>query len=192
MIQLVIGLLLFLGVHSIGIVASDWRDRTAERIGRRTWRALYSVASIVGFVLLIRGYGLARLQPIVLYTPPTWSHVVTALLMLPVFPLLIAAYAPGRIQAALKHPLLAAVKFWALAHLVANGTLADLLLFGGFMAWAVADRISFKRRTARPVRGAPPGRFNDAIAVVVGLALYALFAGWLHARWIGVPVWPLF
>jgi uncharacterized membrane protein len=105
--------------------------------------------------------------------------------MLPVFPLILAAYLPGRIKTTMKHPMLAAVKFWALAHLLANGTLADVLLFGGFLAWAVVDRISLKRRT-QVIATAPPGKFNDAIAIVAGLILYAFFIGWAHVRLFGV------
>ncbi|MGH8177024.1 MAG: NnrU family protein [Steroidobacter sp.] len=190
MIYLIAGLLVFLGIHSVSIVAPNWRDATAARLGERPWKGLYAVISIASFVLLIWGYGVARMDPVVLYVPPPWTRWLAALLMLPVFPLLLAAYFPGRIQATLKHPMLAAVKFWALAHLLANGALADLLLFGGFLAWAVADRISFKRRMQRPVRGAPASRFNDAIAVVVGLALYFVFMNWLHVRWIGVSPMP--
>jgi uncharacterized membrane protein len=105
--------------------------------------------------------------------------------MLPVFPLLLAAYLPGRIKTAMKHPMLVAVKCWAFAHLLANGLLADVLLFGGFLAWAVIERISLKRRP-QAIRTAPAGRFNDLIAVVVGLALYAFFIGWAHVRLFGV------
>jgi uncharacterized membrane protein len=189
MSYLIIGLVLFLGVHSVAIVASDWRDRTLARMGEGPWKGLYSVISIAGFVLLIWGYGLARQTPTVLYMPPVWMRYVTAALMLPVFPLLLAAYLPGRIRAALKHPMLAAVVLWAFAHLVANGMLADVLLFGGFLVWAVADRLSMKRRPVRVIRTAPPTGFNDLISVVVGLALYAVFVLWLHAKWFGV--WPL-
>ena len=191
MIYLIAGLVLFLGVHSVSIVAPAWRDATAARLGARPWRGLYSLLSIAGFVLLIWGYGVARMDPIVLYTPPVSMRWLTALLMLPVFPLLLAPYFPGRIKARLKHPMLAAVKFWALGHLLANGTLADLLLFGGFLIWAVADRISFKRRVQRPLQTAPPSRFNDAIAIVAGLVLYFVFMRWLHVRWIGVSPMPL-
>jgi uncharacterized membrane protein len=186
---LIIGLVLFLGVHSVAIVASDWRDRTLARMGEGSWKGLYSVISIAGFVLLIWGYGVARQTPVVLYMPPVWTRHVAAVLMLPVFPLLLAAYLPGRIRAALKHPMLASVMLWAVAHLVANGTLADVLLFGSFLIWAVADRLSMKRRPVRTTRTAPPTGFNDLIAVIVGLALYAVFVLWLHARWFGV--WPL-
>ncbi|HJV63941.1 MAG TPA: NnrU family protein [Albitalea sp.] len=186
MTWLILGLVLFLGVHSVAIVAPSWRDAQAMRLGELPWKGLYSVASIIGFVLLIVGYGMARQSPLVLYTPPTWMRHVTLLLMLPVFPLLLAAYLPARIQAAVKHPMLAAVKLWAFAHLLANGTLADVLLFGGFLVWAVADRISVKHRPPRAVPGAPRRPANDAIAVVAGLVLYALFVGGLHRWLIGV------
>lgn len=187
----VIGLVLFLGVHSVSIVAPAWRDATAARIGEGAWKGLYSLISIASFVLLIWGYGVARMDPVVLYTPPLWTRWLAALLMLPVFPLLIAPYFPGRIKAAVGHPMLAAVKFWALAHLIANGTLADLILFGGFLAWAVADRISYKRRAQRPIPAAPRRGWNDVIVVVVGLALYFLFMHYLHVRWIGVSPMPI-
>jgi uncharacterized membrane protein len=148
---------------------------------------LYALVSLAGFVLLCYGFGLAHQAPVVLYSPPAWLRYAALVLMLPVFPLLIAAYLPGRIKTAAKHPMLAAVKFWAFAHLLANGMLADVLLFGGFLAWAVADRISLKRRsTPQVLRTAPPGRWNDAIAVVLGLATYALLIGWAHARLFGV------
>jgi uncharacterized membrane protein len=190
MTYLIAGLVLFLGIHSIAIFASDWRERRIAQWGERPWKALYSVISIAGFVLLIWGYGLARQEPIVLYVPPRWTRHLAALLMLPAFPLLLAAYLPGKIKTAAKHPMLNAVKFWALAHLVANGMLADVLLFGGFLVWAVADRISFKWRPVRVIRTAPPTPFNDAIVVVLGLGLYVLFAFYLHVRWIGVAPLP--
>jgi uncharacterized membrane protein len=183
---LILGLVLFLGIHSVAIVASDWRDRMLQRVGEGLWKGLYSLISIIGFGLILWGYSIARRQPVVLYSPPYWTHYIAALLMLPAFPMLFAAYLPGRIRAALKHPMLAAVKAWALAHLIANGMLADVLLFGGFLAWAVVDRISFKWRPPRAIRTAPPSAANDIIAVVAGLALYVLFVLWLHARWLGV------
>jgi uncharacterized membrane protein len=186
MVTLIVGLVIFLGFHSIAIVAPAWRERTVARLGKGAWKALYTVASLIGFVLIVYGYGQARFENIALYSPPIWTRHLAALLMLPVFPLIFAAYLPGRIKTALKHPMLAAVKFWALAHLLANGTLADVLLFGGFLAWAVADRISFKRRTQPDLRTAPASKANDLIAVVAGLAAYAVFALWLHQRWIGV------
>ncbi len=191
MTALVVGLLVFLGVHSLSIVSPGGRDRLAARVGERGWKGLYSVASIVGFVLLIWGYGQARAHPVVLYMPPPELRWVTAVLMLPVFPLLLAPYFPGRIRQALKHPMLVAVKLWALAHLLSNGMLADVVLFGAFLAWAVADRISFKRRVQRPLKTLPQSRMNDAIAIVLGLVLYFGFLHYLHLRWIGVSPLPV-
>jgi uncharacterized membrane protein len=185
MTLLVLGLVLFLGIHSVSIVAPAWRDAQAAR-NEKAWKGLYTLIAVAGFVLLVYGYGLARQTPVVLYAPPTWLRHVSLLLMLPFFTLLLAAYLPGRIKTATKHPMLAATKLWALSHLLANGTLADVLLFGGFLAWAVLDRISFKRRVQRPTVGAPPSGANDLIAIVGGLALYGLFMWRAHAWLIGV------
>lgn len=184
---LVVGLVLFLGVHSVGIVAPAWRERMLERLGEKRWKGVYTLVSLAGFLLLIYGYGQARQQPIVLWSPPIGLRHLTLLLLLPVFPLVFAAYLPGRIKAALKHPMLLAVMLWAAAHLLANGTLADLLLFGGFLAWALADRLSFTRRPPQQIQTAPPSRANDAVAVVLGLGLYVVFGVWLHPILIGVP-----
>jgi len=188
MTTLVLGLILFLGVHSISIVNEPWRNRMAARLGEMPWKGIYSIVAIIGVVLIVQGYAAARLDPLVLYTPPVWLRHFSFLLLLPVFPLLLAAYLPGRIKAAVKHPMILAVKFWAAAHLLANGVLADLLLFGGFLAWAVADRISMKRRAPRPVPSAPASNLNDVIAVVGGLLVYVVFFAWLHRVLIGVPV----
>ena len=191
MTTLVIGLVMFLGVHSVAIAAPQGRDALAAKLGERAWKGLYSVLSIVGFVLLVWGYGQARQNPVIVYTPPIELRWVTAILMLPVFPLLLAPYFPGRIRDALKHPMLVAVKLWAFAHLLSNGMLADLLLFGGFLAWAVADRISFKRRVQRPLKTLPTSKRNDVIAIVLGLVLYFAFMHYLHLKWIGVSPMPI-
>lgn len=188
MTELILGLILVLGIHSISIVSPSGRDALARRLGEWPYKGLYSVIAIVGIILVVRGYGDARLDPTVLYTTPSWMSHVVMLLMLPVFPLLLAAYLPGRISVTVKHPMLVAVKAWALAHLLVNGTLADVLLFGGFLAWAVVDRISMKRRTERARPTLPTSSFNDVIVVIGGLGLYVLFAFWLHPAWIGVPV----
>lgn len=180
MLVLVTGLVIFLGVHSISIFAPAWRDSMAARLGVEPWKRVYSLAAIAGFALLVWGYGLARQEPVILYHPPGWLRHVTALLMLPVFPLLLATYLPGRIQSTVKHPMLTATKAWAVAHLLANGSLADVLLFGGFLAWAVLDRISVGKRSPRPIPGAPASKLNDVIAIVGGLAIYAVFVGWAH------------
>ena len=190
MAMLVAGLLIFLGVHATSIFAPAWRNDQLAARGEAVWKGGYALLSLVGFVLIVYGYGIARATPVVLYEPPAFLRHVAWTLMLPVFPLLLASKLPCRISAATKHPMLVAVKLWALAHLLANGTLASTLLFGSFLAWAVADRISLKRRPISPVAGraitAPPGRFNDAIAVVLGLCLYAAFIGVLHLWLIGV------
>ena len=187
MTLLIFGLLIFLGVHSTSIFVPAWRASQAKLRGDAAWKGMYSLLSLAGFVLLIYGYGVARQSPVVLYTPPTFTRHIALLLMLPVFPLLFAAYLPGRIQAAAKHPMLLAVKLWALAHLLVNGTLHDVVLFGAFLTWAVADRISVKRRAVvRAHPGAPPSPVNDVIAVVGGLAAYAVFVLWAHLKLIGV------
>lgn len=190
MTTLILGLLLFFGSHSVSIVAPRGRDALAARLGPLGWRTVYSLVALAGFVLMVRGYAATRLEPVVLYNPPPFLRHVMALLMLPVFPLLLAAYLPGRIRTATRHPMLAATKAWALAHLLVNGLLGDVLLFGSFLAWAVADRISLGKRPARPIATAPPGRYNDAIAVVGGLALYVLFVAWGHLHLIGVAPFP--
>jgi len=185
MILLLIGLVIFLGTHSVSIVAPAWRDRIVSKLGNG-WRVIYSVLSLTGLILIIKGYAAARLEPTVIYTSPLWLHHVTAALMVLVFPLLLATYLPGRIKTLFKHPMLNAVKFWAFAHLLSNGTLNDIVLFGSFLLWAIADRISVKRRPARPLNTFPASKDNDAIAVIGGLALYFLMVHWLHYKLIGV------
>lgn len=184
--MLVIGLVVFLGVHSISIVNAAWRDRMAASMGEWPWKAVYALISLAGLALIVWGYGLARQDPVFLYLPPVWLRHVALLLMIFAFPLLLAAYLPGRIQTLTRHPMLVATKLWALAHLLANGTLADVLLFGSFLAWAVADRISLKRRTPLWAPSLPTSKFNDAIAVGGGLALYAVFLLGLHLWLFGV------
>jgi uncharacterized membrane protein len=186
MSTLILGLIVFFAGHTVSIVNEPWRDGMASRLGEWPWKGLYSVVALIGFVLIVRGYAQTRLDPVVLYLPPVWMRHLALLLMVPVFPLLIATYFPGRIQAAVKHPMLVATKLWAVAHLLANGMLADVLLFGSFLAWAVVDRVSMKRRTQRAIPGAPPSKSNDLIAVAVGLVLYGAFVLWLHTWLIGI------
>ncbi len=183
---LLLGLVVFFAAHSVSIVNEPWRNRVAAKMGEGPWKGVYSLASLAGFALVVWGYGLARQDPVVLYLPPAWLRHLAMLLLVPVFPLLLAAYLPGRIQSAARHPMLLATKLWAVAHLAANGMLADVVLFGAFLAWAVVDRISMKRRTPRPVPHAPASKVNDLIAVIAGLGLYVAFVLWLHAWLIGV------
>lgn len=184
--RLILGLAVFFGVHSISLLALPWRNRAAERLGTTTWQGIYSIAALAGLYLLVSGYGAARASDAVLYATPPAFRYVAALLMLPAFSLALASVIPGRIRTAAKHPLLLATMLWAVAHLLTNGNVADLLLFGVFLVWAVAVRISLEHRPARPIRVLPGSPANDVIVVVGGLALYALFMFWLHARLFGV------
>ncbi|MEQ8183246.1 MULTISPECIES: NnrU family protein [Marinobacter] len=186
MATLIVGLVLFLGVHSLSIVNEPLRNRLHNSLGEGAFKGLYSLAALVGLVLIVWGYGNARLDPTVIYTSPGWLRHLAMLLLIPVFPLLLATYFPGKIKAKLGHPMLVAVKLWALAHLLANGMLHDLLLFGSFLAWAVVDRISLKRRTQRLIATLPASKANDAIAVVGGLAVYAVLVMWAHQWLFGV------
>ncbi len=190
MTELIVGIVLFFGGHSVAIVAPAWRNAMVRRLGAIPWKGLYAAVALVGIVLLVKGYGELRWASTVLYTPPEWLHHVGMVLLLPVFPLLAAAYLPGRIQSTVRHPMLLAVKIWALAHLLMNGRVVDLVLFGAFLAWAIADRIAVKRRITRPAAAPtlPRTAVNDVIAVAVGLGVYAAFVLELHAWLIGVPV----
>ena len=187
MILLIIGIVAVIGIHLLPAFP-DLRDRLIERLGKNGYRIFFSVVSTLGLVLLI--WGFAKAPFIQIWSPPGWTRHIAMLLMLPVFVLLIAAYLPGRIKAAVKNPFLDAISTWALAHLIANGDLASIILFGSFLAYAVFDRIRLKRRAATGLVTVPetgPPR-NDVIAVVGGLALYGVFLVWLHPLLIGVPV----
>jgi uncharacterized membrane protein len=190
---LVLGLVIFIGIH---LVPTNplLRAVLAVRMGEGVWKGVFSLLSLVGFALIVVGYHKLQLHPgknPVVWSPPAWGRHATMALMLPVFPLLIAAYLKGRITAAVRHPMVTAIKLWALAHLLVRGDLGSMLLFLGFLAWAVYDRISLKRREAQgyvKVSGGPV--VNDVIAVVGGFALYAVFVKWGHAALIGLPLMP--
>lgn len=188
MIELVTGLLLFLGVHSVRIVAENWRARRIAAMGEGAWKGLYSLVALAGLVLMVQGYAAVRETPVVLWSPPVWTRHLASLLTLVSFVLLAAAYVPrNRIRAAIGHPMVAGVKAWAVAHLLANGNLADLLLFGGFLVWAVLDFRAARRRDRRDgVAPSSAGMVGDATVLVVGLAAWAAFAFWLHGALIGV------
>jgi uncharacterized membrane protein len=185
---LILGLVIFLGVHSVRIVADDWRTRMRSRLGEGAWKGLYTVLAIAGFVLIVWGYGLARQQAVVLWSPPTGLRHLAALLTLAAFVLLAAAYVPRNgIRARVHHPMVLGVKVWALAHLLANGTLADVLLFGSFLVWAVLSFRAARRRDRVAGTTYPPGSAAGTVgAVVVGLLAWAVFAFWAHEAWIGV------
>ncbi len=188
MTLMIAGLVLFLGAHSVRIFAEDWRTARIAQMGPNGWKAAYSVVSLVGFVLVCYGYGLSRQAPVDLWNPPVWTRHLASLLTLPAFILLAASKVPGTyMKQAVKHPMVAGVKAWAIAHLVANGRLADVVLFGAILAWAILDYKAARGRDraqglAYPAKGA--GR--DVAAVVIGAVAWAVFALYLHAPLIGV------
>jgi len=188
MIVLVLGLAIFLGVHSLRIFADDWRTAQMGRIGENAWKGLYSLFSLVGLVLIIWGYGLSRSTPVELWSPPVFTRHLSGLLMLLSFVLLAAAYVPGtRIRHVLGHPMVLGVKTWAFAHLIANGRLGDLVLFGAFLVWAIVLYAASRRRDRKAGTVRPRGSASrDALAVVIGIVAWAAFAFWLHAALIGV------
>ena len=188
MVILLLGLVLFLGVHSTRIVADGWRSAMIARIGEARWKAVYALLSIVGFVLIVWGFGLARQQPVQLWMPPRGMRHLAALLTLIAFVLLAATYVPrNAIKARLHHPMVLAVKVWALAHLLANGNLAHMILFGTFLVWAA---LSFRAARARDRAAgtvyAPGTTSGTVITVLVGALGWALFAFWAHGALIGV------
>ena len=188
MTVLILGLILFLGPHSVRIVAEPWRTQMLQRLGEKPWKGLYSLVSLIGFALIIWGYGLARYNPVVLWQPPVAMRHIASLLTLASFILLTAAYVPGNsIKARLRHPMILGVKLWAFAHLLANGMLADLVLFGAFLLWAVLDYRAARERDREQSISYGQGKLVPSIvAVVIGTLLWAAFAFWLHRWWIGV------
>lgn len=194
MALLILGLAIFLGTHAF-TMARGPRARLIARIGEGPYKILYSVLSLAGLVLIGQGYGAYRRDGwIDVWYPPVWTKHLGLLLVLIAFICFVSAYIPGRIKTTLKHPMLAGVKIWALSHLLSNGDLGSILLFGSILAWAVMARISAKRRNeVVPHAGpavAPAGWRNDAAAVVVGSVAWFVFARYLHPLWIGVNVWP--
>lgn len=185
MLLLILGLVIFLGVHSLRIVAPQWRDRQRAALGEGPWKGVYSLLSLLGLVLIVWGFGLARGETGYLYDPPVALRHIALLLMLFAFiSLAISIFPPGRLKPALKHPMLLSVKIWALAHLLANGETAAVVLFAAFLVWAVIDRIALKRLGA-PVAVPGAGKW-DIIAVVTALVVYLLFIWKLHLWLIGV------
>lgn len=186
---LLIGLILFLGVHSVRIVAEGWRGRVIERWGAGAWRGIYSVLSLVGLGLIVWGYMLARQSAV----PPWWSAPVAfkhfnSLFTLAAFVLLVAAYVPrNRIKAWLHHPMVIGIALWALGHLLATGRAANVLLFGAFLCWALADLWAARRRDRMLAIAYPPGRWGATwLVLAIGVVAWAVFVRWLHVAWIGV------
>ncbi|HEX2136834.1 MAG TPA: NnrU family protein [Microvirga sp.] len=195
MTLLVLGLVLFIGTHSF-TMARGPRAALIARLGEKPYKGLYSLLALAGIVVIAIGFGQYRQGgPVPVWDPPVWTRHLALVLVWVAFVLFYAAYVPGRIkQLAKGHPMLLGIKIWAAAHLIANGDLGSMLLFGAFLAWGVAARISVKRRDEVTVHGgpvaAPRGWHNDARAVAVGTVLYLVFALWLHPWLIGVAVVP--
>jgi uncharacterized membrane protein len=191
MIILGLGLVVFLGAHLLPLQL-EFRAALRDRFGATPYMLWFTLASLIGLILIIYGYGQVQGMPAknpVLWAPPIWSRHLLWLLMWPAFVLLAAAYTPSRIRDRVGHPMLLATIVWATGHLLANGTVAAVLLFGSFLAWAVADLVSVRRRGTRGPLGARKGTLNgDLLAIGVGTAAYVFMLLWGHAWLIGVPV----
>jgi len=187
MVFLALGLLLFLGVHSVRILADPWRTRQIERIGEKAWKGAYTILSLLGFGLLLWGYGASRAAAD-WWPPPGWAKHAAALVNLVAFILITAAYIPAnRIKARLGHPMVLGTAFWSIAHLAANGRPGDTLLFGAFLLWSLASFHSARRRDRAAAKTYPVGTTRgDILTIVIGIGVWALFAFALHAPVIGV------
>jgi uncharacterized membrane protein len=187
MILLILGLIIFLGIHSINIFAEDWRRRQILHFGVQGWKGAYALASLVGLILIIVGFGEARMTPVLLYAPPNWLRYLNILWTLIAFVLVTAAYTPrNNLKARIGHPMLAGVAILAFGHLLAIGMLRDVLLFGAFLVWAIADFVVSRRRDRRTGTVYPPGaRRGDVVTIAIGVIAWAVFALWLHKWLIG-------
>jgi len=191
MILLVIGLVVFFSIHLVPS-NTELRNGLVARFGENGYKALFAIVSLIGFVLIVLGFHKLQLHPgknPQLWYPPLWSRHLAMALMLPAMIALVAAYVPSRIHTMLRHPMLVAIKLWALAHLLANGDLGSLILFGSFLAFAVYDRVSVKKRGALGPLGTKTGpAINDIIVIAAGIVLYAVFVYWAHEFLIGVSL----
>lgn len=185
---LLLGLILFLLPHSLRIVADGWRTRMITRIGLMPWKGVYALLSLAGFVLIVQGYADARTSAL-LYDPPYFTRYIAGLLMLISLVLVAAAYVPrNHIKAALGHPMLAGTKLWAFAHLLSNGRLSDVILFGAFLAWAIAGFINARKRDRSAGTVYPPGdELRTMLTVVAGVGVWAVLVSGVHQYLIGVP-----
>lgn len=188
MIILLLGLLLFFGPHSVRIFADGWRTRTIARAGLLPWKGMYALASLAGFALMVWGYGEVRYESALLYAPPAFMRYIAGLLMLVSLVLVAAAYVPrNHIKAALGHPMVAGVKVWAFAHLLTNGRLVDVLLFGAFLAWAIVSFITSRRRDRAAGTVYPQGdELRTVLTVIAGVGAWAALVSGLHLWLIGV------
>lgn len=208
MTELILGLILFLGAHSVRIVADDWRTQKMQALGEKAFKGIHALISLLGFYLLVVGYGEARLQTVVLWNPPTATRHISLLLMLFASILMMAAYIPrNHLKIRMGHPMVLSVKVWALSHLLANGNLADVILFGAFLIWAVLNFKSARARDRAQTQGpVSNAEVNDAVSLASlpedapikpslaatlitlagGIALWAVITFVLHAKVVGV------
>ncbi len=192
MTLLILGLAIFLGLHSVRLFADGWRTAMLARLGEAKWKGMYSLLSLLGFVLIVYGFGVARQAPQVLWVPPAGMRHLTALLVLVSLIFLAAAYVPRNgIKAKVHHPMVIGVKVWALAHLLANGMLHEVVLFASFLVWAVLCFRAARQRDRAAGTLYPPGTTGGTIATMVaGIAGWAIVAFWLHQLLIGVRPLP--
>jgi uncharacterized membrane protein len=188
MILLILGLIIFLGIHSVNIYAADWRRRQVLYFGEQGWKMRYALASLAGLILIIIGFGEARATPVLVYVPPDWLRRLNILWTLIAFVLVTAAYTPrNHFKAWIGHPMLAGVAIWAFGHLLAIGMLSDVVLFGAFLFWALTDFVVSRARDRRLGTAYPAGtRQGDVTTIVVGVIIWIVFAFWLHRWLIGV------
>ena len=188
MLMLILGLLIFLGAHSLRIFAVGWRERQIARLGVNRWKGLFALVSLIGFVLICWGFALARLQPVPLYAPPPWLRHLNALFTLIAFVLFFGARVPGNhFKAKFGHPQVLAVKVWAFGHLLATGMLHDVVLFGAFLLWSIVLFVVSRRRDRLAGTIYPTGTVRgDALTVLIGVVAWVIFVGWLHLWLIGV------
>lgn len=192
MTVLIIGLAVFFAGHSVRIFADDWRNAQIARLGPKGWRGAYALTALIGFVLIVWGFGLARTEPAMLWIPPAWGRHAVSLLTLPAFILMVAGYVPGNhLKTWLGHPMVAGVALWALAHLLTTGRLDTAVLFGAFLAWATLDYFSAVRRDRLAgVKYPAPTLARDVLVVAIGAVGWAVFAAVLHQRLIGRAIIP--
>lgn len=185
---LIFGLVLFLGIHSVRIFADDARSRFIAKRGTGAWKGVYSLVSALGLAAIVWGYAAARAEPVVLWAPIPGMRHLAALLVLLAFILMAAAYVPGNgLKARLHHPMVLSVKLWALAHLLANHTLASLLMFGGFLVWSVLSFRAARQRDRTAGTVYAQGRaLPTVVTVLAGAAAWYAFAFWVHGAWLGV------
>jgi len=187
MIWLILGIVVFLGIHSVRMVAPEFRQSMIEKLSLGGWKGIYTLITFSGLILMVWGFSQARLDPIYVYEPPSFlRHLAHGLIWVAFVSLAAAELPVGRIKATLKHPMITGIKIWAFSHLLVNGDLASVLLFGSLLAWSIWNRIAVKRRGGEVLVAGPIG--NDIIAVAAGTAIYAVIAFWAHGWLIGVPL----